>query len=578
MNIQQIFRKQLQRQQSNLQVLRPNQIIQGQIVKLYPDNKALIQIGRNQHVAQLDIPLSVGERYFFQVQDETEYVHLKVMGDAIKQSISTNIDELLSRFGLPKDRAARQIVHYLLREQIPFDGKTVKQLVPMLEASKQPKRALKIMKQMITRQYPLTRDVFQAIKSLETTNFSNQLQSVLQNLTKLNDHEQPQTRQLLQLLNQLTQPSQREQSSRALLYGIQENPSLVNLFKGLQLMRGDVGSLNDQQGPFSKITTEQKPFYLPHSSLQEAMTKFMNRPQLAMQQVNAFLSIWEGQIEQVISQHRPMPELDFAVFKQQVRQYFEPIFSMEHENIISQRLTNQVEPLQSFLTALRFLQEDSTYTTIQNLQQNSFSPKSEFIQQIQQMLMTVGLNYEHQLLSNELSEDHPTLKQALLQLIQQTDLPINQERAQQLLHFINGLQIQSIEESTHFMYANLTIPGESLNLNKDLYMQFQSKKTDDQTINPNHCRILFLLHLQRLDETIIDMNVQDRIISVNVYNDNSFLKTVVKPFEQALRSRLEEMNYNLSSVTFKPLHEHQENQSVVKEFKKSNFSGVDFRI
>lgn len=578
MNIQQILRQQLQRQQSNVQVLRPNQIVQGQIVKLYPENKALIQIGGKQHVAQLDIPLSIGEKYFFQVQDETEYVHLKVLGDAIKQSAATNIDQLLSRLGLSNDRSAKQLVQYLMQEQTPFDSQTIKRLAPMLKTSKQPERALNIMNQMINQQYPLTREIFQSLKLVETTHFSNQLQSVLQNLTELQNDDRSQVQELIQIISRLIKSSSSKQGSQALLQTIQNNQNIFNLFKGLQLMNDEAVSMIEQQAPLAKLLSNHQPFRLQQSSINEIMTNLINRSQLTMQQVNAFLSIWERPLEQVITQQTPMPKVDFITFKQQVKQYFSPILLAQHEQILSEHLHNRVEPLQFFLEALRSLQNESTYFTVQDIQRNSFSPKSEFMQQIQQIMTTVGLSYEHQILNNELSQDHPTLKQTLLQLVQQTDLPINQDRAQQLLHFINGLQLQSIEESNHFMYANLIIPGETLKLNKDLYMQFQSKKTAEETINPNHCRILFLLHLQRLDETIIDMNVQDRIISVNVYNDHNFLKAVVKPLEQTLRERLKTIDYNLSSINFKPLQEQEEKQPVVNEFKTKNFSGVDLRI
>ncbi|ALX47452.1 hypothetical protein AOX59_01850 [Lentibacillus amyloliquefaciens] len=50
------------------QLLRPGQIIQGNIVKIYPDQKAQIQLGTHKMTAQLETSLTVSARYHFQVQ------------------------------------------------------------------------------------------------------------------------------------------------------------------------------------------------------------------------------------------------------------------------------------------------------------------------------------------------------------------------------------------------------------------------------------------------------------------------------------------------------------------------------
>ena len=48
-------------------VLRNGQIVQGEILKIYPDNKAEIRIGTHRFIAETNTPLVIGKRYFFQV-------------------------------------------------------------------------------------------------------------------------------------------------------------------------------------------------------------------------------------------------------------------------------------------------------------------------------------------------------------------------------------------------------------------------------------------------------------------------------------------------------------------------------
>src|SRR5699024_10101587 len=113
------------------------------------------------------------------------------------------------------------------------------------------------------------------------------------------------------------------------------------------------------------------------------------------------------------------------------------------------------------------------------------------------------------------NQSFPSIKSMLIQYIQQNNAS-NNEQAQQLLHIMNGLQLQSIHETNSFIYASLQIPGEKLHLNNDLQLEFESKKTEDGKINPDYCRILFYLELTNLDETIIDMHIQNRYISITV--------------------------------------------------------------
>src|SRR5699024_4163493 len=157
-------------------------------------------------------------------------------------------------------------------------------------------------------------------------------------------------------------------------------------------------------------------------------------------------------------------------------------------------IANHPEQLQVVLNMLHSLQEDSTYQQLDVVQTANFAAKSEFLQQIHHSLTHLGLNYEQLILEGQINNHQQTLRQTLLQMIKQ-QLPIDQECIQQFVHFINGLQLQSVEETNHFTYGNLVLPGEKLQLNSDLYMQFQSKKTDEGQLDVNHFRILFFLQL-----------------------------------------------------------------------------------
>src|SRR5690625_146547 len=110
MSIYQITKSNLFTKQNTNQILKPGQIIRGKILKLYPQNKAQIQLGGQTLVAQLKAPLSVGESYHFQVQSADQVIHLTVLGDQLKTQPNSNIQNLLQQLGM---NANQSIVQFL---------------------------------------------------------------------------------------------------------------------------------------------------------------------------------------------------------------------------------------------------------------------------------------------------------------------------------------------------------------------------------------------------------------------------------------------------------------------------------
>src|SRR5699024_5114810 len=169
-----------------------------------------------------------------------------------------------------------------------------------------------------------------------------------------------------------------------------------------------------------------------------------------------------------------------------------------------------------------------------------------------------------------------TIKSYLLQIVQDGNSEIS-EKAQPLLHMINGLQLQSVQESSHFLLASLQMPGKKFALNNDLHLQFEGRKTKDGTLDPDFCRILFILHLQRLEETIIDMQVQKRLIAITIYNENANIKQVhMESMKKVLENNLELIDYRLSVVKWKPFQEKaKRKQGKIQEVQTERF---DVRI
>lgn len=67
---------------------------------------------------------------------------------------------------------------------------------------------------------------------------------------------------------------------------------------------------------------------------------------------------------------------------------------------------------------------------------------------------------------------------------------------------------------------------------------------DNGKIDADYARILFYLQLNSLQETVVDMQVQSRVVTVTVYNENDQLKELAEPLKTALKKDYHHMIIN----------------------------------
>src|SRR5690625_1067223 len=112
--------------------LKPGQIVQGKIVKIFPDNKAQITLGSRSMVAQLEASLTIGERYHFQVKSMDRLLHLQVLGKPLKKENEINVKILLQQLGFKETKNNIDLMNSLIQKSIPFDKKDIANALPLL--------------------------------------------------------------------------------------------------------------------------------------------------------------------------------------------------------------------------------------------------------------------------------------------------------------------------------------------------------------------------------------------------------------------------------------------------------------
>lgn len=565
------------------QVLKPGQIILGKIEKLFKNNHAQIKLGNRVMIAQIESPLKVGEHYYFQVKSLSNRIHLKV----IHQTLHPNIHGLMNYLNINDHQTNVNFVQFLIKHKIPFEQKQVSQAVKILNQINNKEIAQNILRYMISENLPITNSIFQGLYAIHTKQLSDQLHSFLHQLNQRANPSYIEQLLMNRIQSMVGTSNIKQFFVSQIIYEVMENKhQMYHLLKatGLidQINYSHWKSEWKMQIHHHSGSNERLPLNLNVETSLEAILHMNNNHHDIKQLARKLLSQWDDMISKTTTHQNILPNQKFTRFKQELNHYLSPLLPNTNIQDVFENLQNNHSELGNMLTILQTLANEQTYRYVEDLllyvNMQETSVKNLFLNQFQKMLFHTGLADENIMANATFNQSFPSIKSMLIQYIQQNNAS-NNEQAQQLLHIMNGLQLQSIHETNSFIYASLQIPGEKLHLNNDLQLEFESKKTEDGKINPDYCRILFYLELTNLDETIIDMHIQNRYISITVYNDQEKLKEKCILFQPLLKKSLKNYNYELTSVTVKPLQE----KSVTDQMKpmqnnKISFEGIDYRI
>lgn len=200
---------------------------------------------------------------------------------------------------------------------------------------------------------------------------------------------------------------------------------------------------------------------------------------------------------------------------------------------------------------------------------------------LQTVIRSFGLNYEAGLLGKEpdfgrLAE---TLKPQLLALMQDPSVSgALRDAAETVVTRMNGPLLQSGENGVQHQLV-MQVPLEFFGKRIDTTLEWNGRMKEDGKIDSDFARILFYLELESIEKTVIDMQVQNRIVTVTVFNADDTLKSLGGGLLQGrLKEGLESAGYKLSGVFFKNFIEEEKSLPKQKNSMKIDRQGVDFRI
>lgn len=593
-------------------VLNQGQVFRGTIQKLYPDNQAEIQIGEHRLIAKLETPLKAGDAHFFQVVSTQPETKLKVVtGPMVKGS---SIEQLMESLHLPNSKEMKQLLVRFVKAQLPISKEQLLQAetyLKQLPEGMTKQEGLIALEKMIQLKAPLTKEVWDAfLFGTKTTGITDVLDQLTGLLKQTNAVPSALKTNVLDSLQAIKNPFEVETAgvvlSRLVQTVLQSEASIENKQQAFNLLK-QLGiipkTMNESEWLSSSYTQASQDGRLAgkiiHDMVQSnnmsqtlrQITEWIDQePNLSAQQkenLTQMIQPFTNSSEKTAFIQKFTLELLKAYAEQVENQLFSKssdAFSAKEQLLSLLKQDVQVETIPStFAKMANVLETGDLYAGKQlaeakEIIQSAINSKA-IERGIQTILGRLGVSYEA-LLKNSQTTDEITqsLKPQLLSLLQDANTPAEiKHTSEMLLARLNGMQLLS-GENGHQHQIIMQIPLAFLGKQVDATLEWNGKMEEDGKINADYARVLFYLNMENLKETVVDMQVQNRIVTIQVYNDNPQLAALAEPLKIALKKGLLEKNYQLSGVMMKPLEQKGQPKKNTETGTQVASKRVDIRI
>jgi len=183
-----------------------------------------------------------------------------------------------------------------------------------------------------------------------------------------------------------------------------------------------------------------------------------------------------------------------------------------------------------------------------------------------------------------------SLKSALMTLISSKDVPVAlRETAQQLVQHITGQQLLLVPERNASPYTHMTmfIPFQGQDGGQTASVHIQTRKGARGELDSGNCRLLFDLRMQSLGETLVDVQVVDKIVSVTLWNNHPAIGEITEDAKGQVSEALRQAGYQLLTLRTTPLADRgaggsdelaPPNVTAPDAWSSKPYKGVDFRV
>ncbi|WP_431029456.1 hypothetical protein [Lysinibacillus sp. LZ02] len=608
-------------------VLREGQVFHGTINKLYPDQTAEVQVGQQKLVATLETPLKVGDSHFFQVSSTGAQTELKVVTGPMTQAMTPQqqMNQLLQNMNLPPTKELQQVLNHFMKEQMPISREQLlaaESWMKTLPEGVAKQDALLAIQRMVELKMPFTTQVFQSLvqgakldgMSATLQNFMNQLA----NATNINGQLKT---NLITQLQTIAKPLDAEMGGVLLARAVQtltdNTASMTNRLQTLNMLK-EAGILpqnatltnwQSRQGQPQPLSTQpvqagqliqQMMMAKPEESaqmLQNVRTFVQNETLLTTEQ--------KGQLQQFMDRFTQLPQTKQAIeiFARQLQEQLLKAFSANNDDHLFTQNKQGLSMKDQMLSLLKpdaaVARHDAMFQALVRASMESTQPAMQAAvtqaeaqvqnavdskameQAMKTVLKGLGISYEAALANkaNDMQALAQQVKPQLLALLQDAQIPVAlRDSAEMFMARMNGMQLLS-GENGHQHQLVMQVPLDFFGKQMDATLQWNGRMGDDGKIDADFARVLFYLNMESLQETVIDMQVQNRIVTITVFNDDPQLNLLAESLKHSLKAGLADKEYRLSGVFIKQFEkEIVEKVTKMSKSDSQSHNGVDIRV
>lgn len=579
--------------------LNKGQIFQGYIMKFFPNNLATLQIGNMNVSARLEAPLSAGQSYWFEVIQGNGIPRLRVLDDNVirdqqptrSEGRSTiTVQQLLSQMGLALNKTNELLMRHLMAEQLPFSKDMIQQGGQLLNQVNHVNReGVQILHTLIERNLPLTADTFFAIKALNQSNTSL-------------------TNQMNGLLDELQNGVKQNPTLQSFVNGIRSVLNEANIHSSKQPILQLLTNLaTNQPGELSQgsIQLLQRMGILPQNVTESQVYEQFKVAILNPKNAETVRSLWPF-LQNSGTGGLRLESLDSKTMYQLFMSRLEipggndgvgrmnQLLSLFQQNANADETTRQLSQIKNEFNQLNQNERTALEQLIRNSVDNERLPneqRSSIGTQIARIISAIGYQQERELMQffqgqnvEQLGANGEKLKNLLLHLNQMDISSSLKTKVESLLYRVTGQQLLASDQVGPLQHVAVQIPLQLGSFMSELTIQWEGKKKSNGEIDGDHCRILFYLELESLKETIVDVQIQKRIMSIQIFNEQDRPTTLIDMLFPLLKEKLADFSYQLTSLKWKKIEEAsklakaKENVPIHSYQQQGQYQGVDFRV
>ncbi|AIQ59246.1 hypothetical protein [Paenibacillus borealis] len=175
-----------------------------------------------------------------------------------------------------------------------------------------------------------------------------------------------------------------------------------------------------------------------------------------------------------------------------------------------------------------------------------------------------------------------TLKGVLLQVLGSSEAPpAVKEAAGQLVQQLTGQQLLlNTDRTAPFAQVTMFLPLRGPDGQETASVHIQSRRGRKGELDAANCRLWFDLDMKQLGQTMVDVQVVDRIVSLKLHNNEPWVLELLEGRREDIKTAVESIGYQLSSLRTEPLPELSAAAAPAKQsdYVPDSYKGVDYRI